>query len=300
MLAKIDEKSEHYDMQSEILDKLNEEKEKYKDIILNMTDMDIETESKAFVRVIMSPIGEALNYDAEAVKNFVKDFRSKTKEFDERIKYSQNGLAEIAKAKSEPNPFGISYLNSEMRINENLWRAETEKQQTQHDMMADVLMPEILSEYGEKGFDEKAKIIEASEGLGYKGNYGSLEGQKNLMAQLKEAQEKVKQLEMQNATLARDNQTLRESNNQLRTQARNLENSNIEMKKENEELKKENTKLKDQVKEVIAKAREYKDFVLQTIKEIPVIGKLVAKKVEKNDRALNSGNRETHNDGMDR
>ena len=146
----------------------------------------------------------------------------------------------------------------------------------------EIAVQKILSEHSDGSFSSMKNIYDALKSLGYEGNFGELE-------KFIPAFEHMNAVDKENRELKNKNKELSEKNELLTISNSNLQQENDNLHEENSSLKDENTNLKEKMQEIVQNVKKYKDFVLETVRNMPVIGKFMANKIQKEDRALNSG-----------
>lgn len=257
--------------QKEILDLLDKYEIKISAMISANTPIDI--------------IAGDLGMDVEAVNQFLENYKNKTKEYDDEIAHYDNVLYSINDLRAT-DTVGLSWTNNIMKAELGKDRAKEAKESHLKKGLEPLVVRHLCHDANKNNsFDENVNLIKKLKELGYEGDYGDLESIRKLIEQLEKAQEQVAELRNENAKKEEENRNLRNENDKVKEENRDLRN-------ENDSVKEENKKLRENVREVIAKAREYKDYVLETIRNMPIIGKLVAKKVEKGNKSLKPGSGE--------
>lgn len=264
-----EKKPEFYDRECTIIELLSRYEIKLKAMISSKTSIDI--------------MAGDFGIDEDSMQSFIDEYNKISMEGQDNINHYNNVLESIKELKAS-DTVGISYANNEMKARENIAMEPSRVESRQKAIMEPIIVNHLLYDMSKenKDLNEVRLSIMALEHLGYEGSYGPYEQQKKLLDELE-------RLKKENSNLEKENRSLVYENAELKTSVRILKEDKEELISENSSLKDENKNLKQQVKDVIKKAREYKDFVLQTIRDMPVIGKLVTKRIEKSDKALSEG-----------
>jgi len=221
-----------------------------------------------------SIIAELRNNGIDIDERIIDSYLEKLHASQERLGRHRQILHNIGDLEAR-DTVGISYLNDKLKQEGYIFDEEGRQEYITQDFIEQIAMQIVIGEYSHSDFETMKDAYLALKEMGYQGNFGELE-------KFVPAFEQITALQSENTVLKRENKEIRDEKQLLLT-------SNQDLQKENGQLREENNGLRQQIDQVIQNVKKYKDFVLDTVRKMPIIGKMMAKRIQKDEKKLGEG-----------